>query len=99
MAEADANEGGGEDSNTPVGIGVQAETEGIFDFSVVNKETREPMAGVQLYIKIDKEKSEDTTDKKGQCKIIIGDANYLAITAKEEGFVPMGLYYRKDENT
>jgi len=76
----------------------QPDTEDIFVLRVVSKETNEPMEKVQLYIQIDKEKSENTTDTGGQCKITIGEANYLAITAKKDGFVPMTLSYRKNEN-
>jgi len=76
------------------------DTAGVFDLSVVNKKTGEPLAGVNLEVRIDKAYSQAVTDRQGRYRIKLGqkEPDYLRITAGAEGFVPMQLVYNKGQN-
>jgi len=83
---------------------VPAETEGVLDFFVVHKESNEPMEGVKLDIKIQREGPDDTwkaaTDEKGRCRIAVGDleTRYIRIEVRKEQFVPVDARFRKGED-
>jgi len=76
-----------------------AETGQVLDFLVINKQTKEPIAGIELDIRINRKESKDVTDKYGQCRIEFGkeQPDYISITASKEGFVPIRATWRPAE--
>lgn len=103
-APTEANEGAVGEANEIVEANVPAETEGVLDFFVVHKESNEPMEGVNLDIKIQREGPDDTwkaaTDEKGRCRIAVGDleTRYIRIEVRKEQFVPVDARFRKGED-
>ncbi|MEJ2703132.1 MAG: carboxypeptidase-like regulatory domain-containing protein [Sedimentisphaerales bacterium] len=77
----------GDETATP------AQAERALDLVVINKETKEPIPGVELSIRIVRQRRKDKTDKDGRCKIVLGEKEpqYLRIEVAKEGFVPMRL--------
>ena len=76
-----------------------AKTRRVLDFLVINKQTKQPMAGVQLDIRLGRKKSKDVTDEQGRCRIKLGrkQPDYISITASKEGFVPIQVTWRPAE--
>ena len=81
-----------------------AETPTTMDFYVVHKKTKEPLAGVRINIKIQREGPDDVnelmTDEQGLCKINFGDlrTNYILIKVHKDHFVPADIRVSKAED-
>jgi peroxiredoxin len=77
----------------------QSDPEKILDFFVFNKKTKEPIAGTELYIRINRKGRSDKTDEYGRCRIILDaeQLTYVRIKAQKEGFVPMQVMWRLAE--
>jgi len=77
----------------------RVETAQVLDLLVINKQTKEPIAGAELDIRIDRDKSKDVTDERGRCKIALDKRklDYLSVKARKKGFVPVGATWRLAE--
>lgn len=69
-------------------------------FTVINQESKEPIADAKIDIVMDKGKSQYKTNQKGQCTITLRDGNignFAAIVSKEN-YVPMETTYYGGSN-
>jgi len=108
----DVTEGTPAETNEPVeineteiaAVNVPTETPTVMDFYVVHKKTGEPLPGVHLNIKIQREGPDDVnelvTDEQGLCKIDFGDlrTKYILIKVHKDHFVPADIRIRKAED-
>jgi hypothetical protein len=69
------------------GAGMGPESGGVLEFQVVSRETKEPIAGVNLEIRVGSDSKGDVTDAQGRCRIAYGPQppSYLSIRASKEG--------------
>jgi thiol-disulfide isomerase/thioredoxin len=76
----------------------EVEAERLLDFTVIHKQTKKPMAGVKLDIRIDNDQRKDVTDEQGRCRIKLGEKqpDYVRIEASKEDFVPMRVSWYKE---
>ncbi|MHC4622861.1 MAG: carboxypeptidase regulatory-like domain-containing protein [Planctomycetota bacterium] len=80
---------------------VPGEAGGVLDFLVVDKGTGEPVEGVRLEVKIEREGPDDerrlVTDGRGRGRIALGEGqtNHVSIQAHKNDFVPMQVSFRK----
>ena len=87
-----------------VAVNVPAETPAVMDFYVVHKQTKEPLPGVHINIKIQREGPDDVnelvTDEQGLCKIEFGDlrTKYILIKVHKDRFVPADIRVSKAED-
>lgn len=112
VTAVDVNEGPIAETNKPserdekviAAVNVPAETPTVMDFYVVHKKTREPLPGVHLNIKIQREGPDDVnellTDEQGLCKIDFGDlrTKYILIKVHKDHFVPADIRVSKAED-
>ncbi|MBN1359266.1 MAG: carboxypeptidase regulatory-like domain-containing protein [Sedimentisphaerales bacterium] len=81
------------------GAGGAAGSNRTLTFRVVSRETREPLAGVNLQIRIGNETSSEITNEQGQFRIEYGPEppEYLSVRASKEGLVPVQAAWRLTE--
>jgi protocatechuate 3,4-dioxygenase beta subunit len=89
----------------PTAMGQGAEAGGasasnsILEFQVVGRQNKEPIAGVELKIRIDSQTREDVTNEQGRCRIEYAPKlNYLSVRASKQGLTPMQVAWRMAES-
>ncbi|MHC4572495.1 MAG: carboxypeptidase-like regulatory domain-containing protein, partial [Planctomycetota bacterium] len=118
MTVPDGNETDVEEANEPVetnepaetnetevaAVNAPEETRTTMDFYVVHKKTKEPLQGVHINIRIQREGPDDVnelvTDEQGLCKIDFGDlrTKYIMIKVHKDRFVPADIRVNKAED-
>lgn len=72
---------------------------GVLELQAVARQTREPIAGAKLDIRIDSQTREDVTDEQGRCRIEYGSQpDYLSVRASKQGLVPVQIAWRSRES-
>jgi hypothetical protein len=81
------------------GADMPAQPGRVLEFQVVSRETKEPLAGVNLEIRLGRDSRKEVTDEQGRCKIEYGlqQTEYVSVTARQSGLVPMQVAWRATE--
>ncbi|OHB67601.1 MAG: hypothetical protein A2Y77_13960 [Planctomycetes bacterium RBG_13_62_9] len=71
----------------------------VLDFQVISRQTKEPIAGVSLEIRIGSQTRKEVTNEQGRCKIEYGPpVDYLSVRASKQGLVPVQVAWRPGES-
>lgn len=98
-APAETNEPTDTNETEIAAVNVPAETPTVMDFYVVHKKTKEPLPGVHLNIRIQREGPDDVnecvTNEQGLCRIMIGEENtdYVSLQVSKNKFAPMWVWF------
>jgi protocatechuate 3,4-dioxygenase beta subunit len=82
------------------GAGPASESSGVLELQVVSRQTKEPLAGVDLEIRISSQTRKEVTNEQGRCRIEYGrpQPDYFSIRASKQGLVPMQVAWRPGES-
>jgi len=92
------------DANTVGMPNAPAKREGVINFKVIDKQSREPIADVEVAVKIQRAGPDDrfklTTNKMGLVVINVGDRDtkYIQIDVSKKKYVPMEIFFRRKDD-